>query len=100
MIKREVVLMKPKHQYHLSQEGECVYGAQSGKKRRLLCEYVFVQIDRRTLIIKTGERKVFLMKPRHQFVYHSEENTFMVPSHGKKEDYYVNLCLSRLIDKF
>ena len=27
MVKREVFLMKPKHKYHLSQWGKCVYGA-------------------------------------------------------------------------
>ena len=27
MVKREVFLMKPKHQYHLSWWGECIYGA-------------------------------------------------------------------------
>ena len=29
MIIRDVFLMKPKHQYHLSHKGECVYDAQS-----------------------------------------------------------------------
>ena len=27
MVERDVFLMKPKRQYHLSQWGECVYGA-------------------------------------------------------------------------
>ena len=27
MVEREVSPLKPKHQYHLSQQGECVYGA-------------------------------------------------------------------------
>ena len=35
MVGREVFLMKPKHKYHLSQEGERVYGAQSWSERRL-----------------------------------------------------------------
>ena len=51
--------MKPKLQYHLSQWGKYVYGAQSLKEKRLLCEFVFVQIDKRTLIIKMIERDVF-----------------------------------------
>ena len=62
-VKRKVFLMKPKHQYHLSQWEECVYGAQSWNERGLLCESLFVQIDRRTLILKMVERKFFLMKP-------------------------------------
>ena len=42
MVEREVILMKPKHQYHLSQWGKCVYGAQSWIEKRLLCESAFV----------------------------------------------------------
>ena len=33
MVIREVFLMKPTHQYHLSYRGECVYDAQSWKER-------------------------------------------------------------------
>ena len=51
------------------------------KKRRLLCESVFVQIDKRTLIQKMVEREVFLMKPMHQFIYPNEKNDFVVPNH-------------------
>ena len=32
MVENEVFLMKPKRQYHLSQWGECVHGAQSWKE--------------------------------------------------------------------
>ena len=81
MAEREVFLMKPKHQYHLSQWGECVYGAQSWYERRLLCEFVFIPIEKWTLILKMAEREVFLMKPMHQFIYPSAENEFMVPNH-------------------
>ena len=35
--------------------------------------------------------EVFLKKSKHQFIYPSEENMFMVPDHEKKGDYYVNL---------
>ena len=58
-------LMKPKHQYHLSQQGESVNGAQSWKERRLLCESVFIPIDKWTLTLKMMEREAFLMKPKH-----------------------------------
>ena len=40
----------------LSQWEEQVYGTQSGKERWLLCELVFIPIDRRTSILKLVER--------------------------------------------
>ena len=52
--------MKPMLQYHLSQLGECVYGTQTWKEKRLLCESMFVQIDERTLNLEMVEREVFL----------------------------------------
>ena len=66
MAERDVFLMKPKHQNHLSQQGECVYSAQSRKERILLCESMFIPIERRTLILKIVEGEVFLMKPKLQ----------------------------------
>ena len=63
---REVFLMKLKHKYHLSQQGECDYGAQSWKERRFLWESMFTLIGRRTWILKMVEKQVFLMKPKHQ----------------------------------
>ena len=59
MVKREVFLMRPKHQCHLSQLGEWVYDSQSWKERRLLCESVFIQIDKRTLILKNYGKNSF-----------------------------------------
>ena len=64
MAERKVFLMKPKHQYHLSQWGECVYGAQSWNKSRLLCKSMFIPIKIQTSILKMRERDVFLMKPK------------------------------------
>ena len=52
MVESKVFLIKPKHQYHLSQRGEFVYGAQSLNQRRLLHESMFIPIDRWTLILK------------------------------------------------
>ena len=46
------------------------------------------------------ESEVFLMKPKHQFVYPSKEIAFMVPNHEKKRDYYMNPCLPHLIENF
>ena len=65
MVEGDVFLMKPKHQNHLSQEGECVYNAQSRKEMRLLCESLFIPIERRTSILQMVEREVFLLKPKH-----------------------------------
>ena len=66
MVKKEVFLIKPKHQNHLSQWGECDYGAQSWKEKRLLCESIFISTEGWTSILKMVEREVFLAKPRHQ----------------------------------
>ena len=67
MVEKEAFLMKPKHRNHLSQWGECVCGAQSWKEMRLLCESLFIQIEKWTLILKMVEREVFLTKPMHQY---------------------------------
>ena len=64
---REVSLRKPKHQYHLSQWGECGYDAQSLNESRLLYESMFIPIERCTSILKLVIREVFLMKPKHQY---------------------------------
>ena len=65
--RKRCFFMKPKHQYHLSQRGECVYGTQSWEERRLLCESMFIAIERQTLIQKLVEWEVFLMEPKHQY---------------------------------
>ena len=46
MVESEVFLMKLMYQNHLSQQGECVYSAQSRKEIRLLCESMFILIER------------------------------------------------------
>ena len=58
--------MKPKHQCHLSQLGERVYGAQSWKEKRLECESVSVPIDKWILKLKMMEKEAFLMRLKHQ----------------------------------
>ena len=50
---------------YLSQQGECDYGAQSWKERRLLCESKLIPIERRTWILKMAKREVVLTKPKH-----------------------------------
>ena len=94
MIEREAFLTKPKHPYHLSQWGEWVYGSSPWKEWILLCESMFILINRWALILKMVEKEAFPMKPKHQCHYPNEENEFMVPNLEKKEDYYMNLCLS------
>ena len=69
------------------------------KKKKVLCESMFVQIEKRTLILKNGRKKAFTMKPSINVIYLNEENVLMVPNHERKEDYYVNLCLSKLTNE-
>ena len=64
---REAFLLKPKHQYHESQRGECVYDSQSWRETRLLCESMFILIERRTSIQKMAIREVVLKKRKHQY---------------------------------
>ena len=59
--------MKPKHQNPWSQQGECVYSAQSWKEKRLLCESMFIPIESWTPILKIVKQQVFIMKPMHQY---------------------------------
>ena len=52
---------------HLSKRGEWIYGAQLLKERSLLCESIFIPIEKWTLILKMVERNIFLMKLRLQY---------------------------------
>ena len=80
----------------LSQWVEWICGAQSLKEWRLLCEFEFTPIEKQTLILKMAQKEVFLMKLKHQLIYHNELNNFVVPNQQKNGDYYVNSCLSQL----
>ena len=51
------------------------------------------------MLEKVGS-KVFLMKLGHQIIYPSKENAFMVPNQEKKGDFYMNLYVPYLIEKF
>ena len=57
---------------HLSQWEEWICGAQSLTERRLLCESVFIPIEKWTLNLKMAQIKVFLINPKHQFIYPNE----------------------------
>ena len=59
MMEGEAVLMKPKHQCHLSQYEEWDYGAQSWKQWRLLCESMFVPLDKWTITLKNDGKRSF-----------------------------------------
>ena len=59
MVGSEVFLMKPKHRYHLSEWGECVYGAHLWKGRRLFHESMIIPIANWTLILKNGAKWSF-----------------------------------------
>ena len=49
---RKAFLMKQKHECHLSQWRERVYGSQSWNEKRLLWESMFVTFDKWTLILR------------------------------------------------
>ena len=75
------------------------YGAQSRKEKRLLCESMFVPTDKKNLTIKNDGKKSFSYETDINVIYPNEDNEFMVPNHEKKGDYYMNLCLSQLINE-
>ena len=52
---------------HLSQKREWICGFQPLKEKWLLCESMFIPVERQTLIPKLVERKVFLIEWRHQY---------------------------------
>ena len=49
--------------------------------------------------LKMVDGKPFPMKPQYQSIYPNKQNEFMGPNHGKKGDYYLNLCLSQFTDE-
>ena len=55
------------------------------KKRGLLCESIFVQIDKRILILKMVEIKVFLMKPKHNIIYLKRRMCLQCPIMKRKD---------------
>ena len=48
---------------------------------------------------KNGRKRIFSMKSNINIIYPKEVNVFMVPNDENKGDYYVNLCLSQLIEE-
>ena len=97
LVVKKAFLIKQKHQRHLSQWGEFVYGAQSWKKKITTCIHVF-HIDRITLVLKK--------KGKNSFSYQTKASMSSIPIRRiclwcpimKKRDYYVHQCLSRLTE--
>ena len=49
-------------------------------KRKEIIMWIHVSpIEKWNLVLKMAEREVFLLKPKHQFIYPSVENEFMEP---------------------
>ena len=78
---------------------ELICDTQSLKERRLLFESVFILIEKWNLILKVVERKVLLMKPRHQYRLSQRGEWTYGAQSLKKRDYYVNPSLSKLKDE-
>ena len=53
----------------LSQWVESICVAQSLKERILLCESMFIPIEKWALVLRKAQREVFPVKPKHQFIY-------------------------------
>ena len=100
MVEKEVSPLKPKHQYYLPLWGECVYGTQPWKEMRLLCESMFIPIERQTLVFKMVEREVFFFETNASISVILMRRMFMVPNHEIRGDYYVNPCLSKSTNKY
>ena len=100
MVGREVFHMKPKSQCHLSQWGEWVYGPQSWKKKRLLCESVCVQVHRWTLTLKNGRRKSFFYETKASMSFIVISRTSLQCPIMKKEKRLLwESIFSQLMDK-
>ena len=99
MVEKQVFLMKPKHQNHLSQWVGMVYGAQSWTKKRLLCESMFVPIEKWTLILKNGGKRSFSSETNELMSFIPTSREFMVHNHEKNGDYFVNACFSWLTNE-
>ena len=62
----------------------------------ILCESVFVPIERRTSILKLVIIDVFIMKPKHQYHLSQQGERVYHGQSQKERDYYVNPRLSQL----
>ena len=97
---KESFSYETKASIHVSQLGECAYGANSQNDERLLWESIIVSFYGWILILKVWwNENHFVWNQSININYPNEKNKFMVPNHNKIEDYYENLCLSYLTDE-
>ena len=98
-MERKAFLLKPKHQYLVSQWEEHDCAAQSQKEWILIWESKLVLFDGWTLIKrKMVDEKAFLAKPQQQYHLSQWEHDCSAESQ-KNKDYYENLSLSHLMDE-
>ena len=65
----EDFLLNVKHQCHLFQWIEWVYGAQHWKETRLLYESMFVLIFKWTFALKNGEKRSFSFETKASIIF-------------------------------
>ena len=82
------------HQCHLSQWGEWVYATQSWKEKRLLCESLFVPIEKQTFILKNdGKRSLsYETKASMSFILISKTNLWCPIIKRKKIIFWFRRC--------
>ena len=85
--------MKPKHQCHLYQWEERVYGAQSWKERRLLHESMLILIGRRTLILKNSRKKSFSYETKASLSFILISKTSLRCLIMRKEEIITCICV-------
>ena len=65
------------------------------KRKEILRESTFIQIEKWTLILQIVEGDVFPLRPKLQYHLSQWGECVMVPNHERKADYYVNSGLSK-----
>ena len=83
----------------LSQCREWICAAQPLKESGLLCECMFIPVEKWNLILNSGEKDVFPLKPKLQYHLSNKENVFMVPNHKRNGDCCVNPWLSKSMNE-
>ena len=66
MVEEKAFLMKPKHQFIYPNEENEFMVPNHEKKRRLLCESMFIPIDRQALSLKDGGIRSFSFEAKHR----------------------------------
>ena len=79
---------------HLYQWGEWICGAQSLKEKRLLCKSEFIQL-KNELKSKNAKNRCFSYETKASLLFIPMRRMHLWSNHEKKEDYFVNPCLSK-----